>query len=209
MKHARMDRRDLLKSVTALGLTLSITVSPAQAESPDQTFNNFVRIAPDGTVTVVVPNPDMGQGVKTSLAMMVADELDADWQNIRIEQAERDPYAPGRNISGPPLSNVGRMISGGSRSIPANWDDLRQAGAAARFMLIQAASKTWRCPSSEIRTDAGYAIHVPSGRKASYGSLALSCTDIAPPLLQNLKLKDAKAYRVIGSSLPNMIREKL
>ena len=125
-------RRDFLRvSASAAGLVLAFRMAPAaraaEAAGP-ASLNAFVRIGPDGIVTIFAKNPDMGQGIATSLPMIIAEELDVDWADVRIEQAPNDPAA------------FGRQHSGGSRSTATNWDDLRKVGAVGRAMLIQAAA---------------------------------------------------------------------
>src|SRR3954453_21290527 len=122
-------RRDLLKaSVVGGGLVLSFSIAP-KAEAAGQgaqALNAYVRVAPDGIVTIMGKNPEIGQGIKTSLPMIIAEELDVAWENVRIEQADSDPKL------------YGRQFAGGSLATPMNWDDLRKVGAVARAMLVNA-----------------------------------------------------------------------
>jgi isoquinoline 1-oxidoreductase beta subunit len=187
-------RRDLLKaSVVGGGLVLSFSIA-AKAEAAEtagaQSLNAYVRIAPNGIVTIMAKNPEIGQGVKTSLPMMIAEELDVPWENVRIEQADCDPKL------------YPRQFAGGSLATPMNYDDLRRVGAVARAMLVNAAATAWNCPSGECRTEAGKVIHVSTGRKASYGSLAGQCAGVAAPDPKTVPLKDPKAYKIIGKSTP-------
>lgn len=194
-------RRDLLKaSVVGGGLVLSFSIAP-KAEAAEgagaQALNAYVRIAPDGIVTIMGKNPEIGQGIKTSLPMIIAEELDVAWENVRIEQADSDPKL------------YGRQFAGGSLATPMNWDDLRKVGAVARAMLVNAAATAWNCPPGECKTDAGHVIHVSTGRKASYGSLAGQCAGVAAPDPKTVPLKDPKAYRIIGHAKPQYDTAKI
>jgi len=187
-------RRDLLKaSVVGGGLVLSFNIA-AKAEAAEtagaQSLNAYVRIAPNGIVTIMAKNPEIGQGVKTSLPMMIAEELDVAWENVRIEQADNDPKL------------YTRQFAGGSLATPMNYDDLRRVGAVARAMLVNAAATAWNCPAGECRTDSGKVIHVSTGRKATYGSLAGQCAGVAAPDPKTVPLKDPKTYKIIGKSIP-------
>ena len=183
-------RRDLLKaSVIGGGLVLSFRIA-AKAEAAEtagaQALNAYVRVAPNGIVTIMAKNPEIGQGVKTSLPMMIAEELDVAWENVRIEQADNDPKL------------YSRQFAGGSLSTPMNYEDLRRVGAVARAMLVNAAAQAWNCPSGDCKTAEGQVIHVATGRKASYGSLAGQCAGLATPDPKTIPLKDPKAYKIIG-----------
>ena len=186
------NRREILASVTAAGLTLNFAIAAkagAQAAGVGA-LNAYVRVAPDGIVTIVAKNPEIGQGIKTSLPMMIAEELDVDWKSVRIVQADNDP------------KTFGRQFAGGSMATPLHWDELRKVGAVARLMLIQAAAQAWNCGPGDCTTTPGVVMHKPTGKKRTYGSLALACANIPAPDPKTVVLKDPKSYRIVGKSMP-------
>ncbi|MGD9598845.1 MAG: molybdopterin cofactor-binding domain-containing protein [Steroidobacteraceae bacterium] len=146
----------------------------------------FVSVAPDGQVTIVGKNTEIGQGVKTSLPMIVADELDCDWSQVRIVQADAD------------LARYGVQVVGGSMSTPTNWLPMRQTGAAARAMLLQAAAGQWSVPVAELTTSLGRILHAPSGRSCGYGEVAGAAAQLAPPAPESLRLKSPEEFTIIG-----------
>ncbi len=170
------------------GLLLNLKL-PASAVAAGGVLNVFVEIMPDETVVIRAKNPEVGQGVKTSLPQIIAEELDADWSKVRIEMARVDTAA------------FGRQSAGGSTSTPMNWDPHRRMGAAARSMLVAAAAKDWGVSPADCVTEPGVVVHKASGRKATYGSLAAKAAAIAVPDLSTLPLKDAKAYRIVGKPI--------
>jgi isoquinoline 1-oxidoreductase beta subunit len=185
-------RRDFIRATaSASGLLLAFSVVPkvvaaGLAPAGPATLNAYVKIATDGTVTILAPNPEIGQGVRTSLPMLIAEELDTPWESVRIEQAPSDP------------GSFGFQFAGGSRAIPMRWQQMRQVGAVARAMLIQAAALSWNCPAGECSTTPGKVVHAKTGRALAYGPLAGQCAAVAPPDPASLKLKDPKDYRIIG-----------
>jgi len=159
--------------------------APAQSYPP----NAFIRIAPDNTVTLLINKSEMGQGVYTSLAMLINEELDADWSKVRVEAA---PVAPVYNHT-----VFQTQLTGGSTSVASSWEQMRRIGATARIMLIEAAAKQWQVPSSECHADNGYIVH-KSGKKLSYGELATAANQLVPPA--NVPLKQPKDFKLVGKA---------
>ena len=198
-----LSRRHLLKSFSAAGLLLSFSLAPkgaaaaGAANQATHTLNAFVHFNPDGIVTIIAKNPEMGQGIMTSFPMMIAEELDVDWKNVRVELADSNPKL------------YGMQWAAGSTSTPTHWNQLRQVGAAGRQMLILAAARQWKCPPDECTTTPGMVIHTASRRRLGYGPLAMTCADIEAPDLTKVALKDPKDYRIIGKSTPQYDMPKI
>jgi len=202
MSATEMKRRDFLKTGAALGggLLLSLyvpewalanTASEATPlAAPPATFapNAFVRIGADSIVTVIVNKSEMGQGVYTSLPMLVAEELEADWSKVRYEPAPVDA------AYNHPVFGI--QMTGGSTSTASEWDRFRQAGATARMMLIAAAAKNWKVDPASLRAVNGYVINPATGTRASFGSLADVAATMTPP--KDVPLKDPKDFKLIG-----------
>jgi isoquinoline 1-oxidoreductase beta subunit len=161
--------------------------------------NAFIRIAPDNTVTVMIKHLDMGQGNTTGLATIVADELDADWSQIRTEFAPADAHLYNNLMFGPVQG------TGGSTAIANSWMQLRRAGAAAKEMLIAAAVFQWKVPASEIRVEKGVVRHPGTSRAATFGELATSAATL--PVPQEPRLKDPKDWTYIGKRVPRVDSE--
>ncbi len=192
-----VSRRAFLK-VSALvggGLLLDFhlpNVQAAGSAGAGEALNAFITVMPDGIVSIRAKNPEIGQGVKTMLPMLIADEFDVDWKNVRIEQALADGV------------KYGPQFAGGSTATPINWEPLRRVGAAARQMMLQAAASTWGVPVAELRTSSGSVRHAPTGRTLGYGELAAAAAKVAPPDLKTVKLKDPKDFTIIGKPMPGV-----
>jgi len=195
-------RRDVLKGA-AVGLVIAFTWSPKlpraadapAAPTPGEEANAFVRVAPDNTVTVMIKHLEMGQGVTTGLPTIVAEELDADWSQMRAVSAPAD-VARYKNFV------FGMQGTGGSTATSNSFDQLRRAGAAARAMLVEAAAKEWKVPAAEITVSKGVVSHAASKRSATFGQLAEKAALITPPT--EVKLKDPKDFTLIGTDLPRL-----
>jgi len=191
----RIDRRSFLElgALAGGGLALNLYRSPlARAQSigapTELTPQAFIKIAPDGVVTIMARASETGQGMRNMLPMLIAEELDVDWKDVRVQQADLDEKI------------YGRQFSGGSANTPMGWEPMRRVGAAGRQLLISAAAQTWGVPEAECTTKSGRVLHAASGRSASYGELADKAAALPAPALSTVKLKDPKDYRIIGHS---------
>ena len=153
-------------------------------------FNSYLSISTEGVITLLSPNPELGQNIMTSFPMIVAEELDADWTKVKVVQARLN------------TSDFDRQVTGGSGAVPHSWKLLRNAGGTARFMLIEAAAKRWGVPSGECTAANSFVIHTPSGKKLGYGELAEEAKAI--PVPKEVKLKDSKDFKLIGTAVKNV-----
>ncbi|MFM0314898.1 xanthine dehydrogenase family protein molybdopterin-binding subunit [Paraburkholderia nemoris] len=202
----RPSRRTFLKAAgafAAVGLTIGFEWAGTgrralAATMPDATFapNAFLRVAPDNSVTVIAKHVEMGQGAYTGIATIVAEELDANWQDVRVESAPADAkrYA---NLAFGTIQGTG-----GSSAMANSWMQLREAGAKARAMLVSAAAAQWQVPASELTTRDGSVHHAATNRTATYGSLASAAARL--PVPDTVTLKSPKDFRLIGHHLPRV-----
>lgn len=153
-------------------------------------FNSYLSLSPDGVITIFSPNPELGQNIKTSFPMIVAEELDADWKSVKVVQAPLD------------TKRFERQVTGGSGAIPHSWERLRKAGATARHMIVEAASKRLNVSADSLTTENGLVLHRETGRKLSYGELAIEASRLTVP--ENVTLKDKKDFRIIGTAIRNV-----
>ncbi len=190
-----VSRREFLKTsaLAGGGLVIGFTVPGAArlAQGADKAMrmSAYLRIAPNNEITVVCGLSEMGQGVHTAIPMLVAEELDADWSRVRVEQAGVDQAFDN------PI--FGMQATGGSTSVRGHWEPMRKAGAAARAMLIAAAAETWKADAADCRTEKGTVVH-KSGKKLSYGQLAEKAAKLTPP--KDVKLKDPSQFTLLGKS---------
>lgn len=164
---------------------------------PDEWFeiNGFLKIGDNGVVTIMSPNPEIGQNVKTAMPMIVADELDIDWERVIVEQAPLN------------LDIFTRQLAGGSQSIRQGWQGLRLAGATARQMLRQAAAEAWQVPLEEVTTEAGMLHHKASGQSAGYGEMASAAAALEVP--EEVALKEPNEFTIIGTDRKNVDGPKI
>jgi isoquinoline 1-oxidoreductase beta subunit len=188
------DRRSVLKVSAAAGGGVLFSLQSPQlfaqgrggAPAAPIDAHNFIRVAADGTVTIVAKNPETGQGVRNMLPMLIAEELDVDWKNVRLEQADLDD------------AKYSAQSSGGSTATPNSWIPMRQVGAAGRALFIAAAAQNWNVPASELSTASGRVLHQASNRSAGYGELTSKVVGMPSPDLAGLKFQDPKDYKIIG-----------
>jgi isoquinoline 1-oxidoreductase beta subunit len=190
----KVGRREFLKVTAGTGaglwLGLHLPSRAAAAEAGPLAPDAYLRVEPSGAVTVFLAKSEMGQGTFTGMAVLVAEELEADWKSVRVVQADADP------------KRFGQMSTGGSRSVRQFFDPLRKTGATAREMLRSAAARKWKVERSECRAEQGFVVHAPSGRKLSYGALASAAAREEVP--KDPPLKDSGDWRLIGKKVPRL-----
>jgi isoquinoline 1-oxidoreductase subunit beta len=188
-------RREFLKTSAIagggliIGFTLPGATRLAQAAGKEAQINAYLRIAPNNAITVVCGLSEMGQGVHTAIPMLIAEELDADWSRVRVEQSGVDKAFVN------PIFGI--QATGGSTAVRGHWEPMRKAGAAARAMLVAAAAQSWKADAADCRTEKGMVIH-KSGKKLSYGALADKAAKLTPP--KEVKLKDPAQFTLLGKS---------
>ena len=193
-----LNRRTFLKvtSLTGGGVALSLYVGNREGQAQfgpppaPPTPDVYITIKPNNRFTIIAKNPETGQGIKAALPMIIADELDVDWNQVDIQQADLDP-------------KYGRQIEGGSTAIPSNYTTMRQVGAAARAMVLEAAADFWNVPVDELTTASGV-VHGGLGRQATYGSLADAVSRLEPPDITGVPLKDPADFKIIGQPVPGV-----
>ena len=201
-------RRSFIKSSALAGGGLVLTFSwlasceteagrEAALAMPDEWFeiNGFLKLGDNGRVTIMSPNPEIGQNVKTAMPMIIAEELDTDWDLVIVEQA--------------PLNTdiFTRQLAGGSQSIRQGWNSLRMAGATARQMLKEAAAQAWQVPVAEITTSMGVLYHKASNRSAGYGEMASAAAALEVP--EEVTLKNREEFTIVGTDRKNVDGPKI
>ena len=192
------NRRSFLKVSAAGGAGLllqfswfsGLAQSDAQPEDIAFDLNAYIRINGNGTVTIFSPNPEIGQNVKTSMPLIVAEELDVAWDQVSVEQAPLD------------TKKFSRQIAGGSQSIRAGWNGLRMAGATARYLFVSAAANLWNVPAEDLVTEAGMVKHLPTNKSIAYKELISDAISIELP--EEVKLKEPKDFKLIGTAVKNV-----
>lgn len=203
-----IDRRGFLRisSIAGGGIVLGtlleyrIPALHAAELSADADFtpNAFIRITRDGKITIVAKNPEIGQGVKTSMPQLIAEELDVPWASITIEQADSDP------------AKYGPQVAGGSTATPTNWEPLRRAGAAGRALMISAAAQVWGVPEAECGTSGDARVHHhATHRHLTYAELAERAAALPAPDAATVRMKDPKDYKIIGQAIAGVDNPKI
>ena len=161
----------------------------------DATLNAFIRLTPDGTATIMAQNPEIGQGVKTMLPMLIAEELDIPWSQVRVEQADFD------------ATKYRGQMAGGSMATPMHYESMRRVGAAARAMLVAAAAKEWKTKPEKCTAEAGVVRF--KNKSLSYGELATAAADVEPPNPRTVPLKAPADFKIIGQEIPGVDNPKI
>ncbi|MGL4542680.1 MAG: molybdopterin cofactor-binding domain-containing protein, partial [Polymorphobacter sp.] len=196
-----LNRRTLLTVLAAAGGGLTLGLGPVAralaAAAGDAKLNTFVTVHADGSVTIIAHNPEIGQGVKTSIPQLVAEELDVDWSAVTVEQALADNAV------------YGRQVAGGSMATPLQYEPLRRMGATARAMLVSAAATRWGVPAGECTTASGVVRHPASGRSLGYGDVAADAAKLPLPDAATVALKDPANFTIIGQAMTGVDNYKL
>ncbi len=192
--NARLNRRQFLQ-FSGLGLALTasgqVMQVAAKGHSDTSTLSAYITVTQDGVITIGAPNPEVGQGVNTSLPMIIAEELDAAWRDVKVVNTPIN------------AAQYGLQFAGGSLSVPMRWDELRRVGATARAMLLQAAAKAMGVPTAELSTQDSRVTHNASGRSLPYAELALDASKVSLPDTDSVPLKAPEQYRLLGQRITN------
>jgi len=205
----QLNRRSFLKVSALAGGSMAIGLyteselfSQQRGAPPAPTPVNpstFITVHPDNTFTIIAKNPETGQGIRNALPMVIADEFDVDWKQVKIQQGDLDPKFA-RDMGAP---NVGQ-IEGGSTATPQNYTPMRNVGAAARMMMVATAAKQWNVTATELTTESGVVTHRASNRRATYASLAQAALSMPPMAISDIKLKDQKDFKIMGTRVPGV-----
>src|SRR5215475_9986585 len=199
----QLDRRSFIKfsALAGGGLLVGVYAEPTilaqrgggQGAAPAPVNPNvYITVHPDNTFTLIAKNPETGQGMRNALPMIIADEFDVDWKQVKVQQADCNPQL------------YGAQIEGGSTATPTNYTPMRQVGAAARMMMVSTAAKQWNVPESECTTGSGMVKHAKTNKSATYASLADAAMKMPAMAVTDIKLKDAKDFKIMGTRLPNV-----
>src|SRR5512145_840826 len=193
MKLANPARRRFIvgSAVAGGGLALGVPLEPARAQDVGAEVHAWVVVKPDDTCVIRIARSEMGQGTRTGLAQLVAEELECDWKKLVTES-----ITPGQNLARKRV--WGEMSTGGSRGIRTSHDYVRRGGAAARMMLLQAAADEWKVPVAEISVASGVITHRGSGRRTTYGKVAAAAARLTPPDPKSITLKNPKDWKIAG-----------
>ncbi|MDP9136776.1 MAG: molybdopterin-dependent oxidoreductase, partial [Pseudomonadota bacterium] len=200
----RLSRRAALKGAAGLVISLHLPYGAARAQSAATTFapNAFVRVGADDVVTVIVKHVEFGQGPLTGLATLVAEEMDAAWSQMRAEQAPANAEVYRNLVFSRPATDSSPAVNvqgtGGSTAIANSYEQMRQAGATARAMLVAAAAQQWNVPAVEITVETGVLRHAGSGKEGRFGAFTEAAAKLPPLDPASVKLKDPATFRLIG-----------
>jgi len=187
----QLSRRNFLFASAAVGGGLYLGLSPERADAAEAgQLNAWVVIPATGRIRIMASNPEVGQGIRTSLPMVICEELDADWAAVEIVPTLADAKI------------YGRQVAGGSQAMPTQYEPMRRVGAAARGMILQAAATAWNVPAAELSTDKGHVVH--GTKRAPYGQFAAAAAALPAPDMASVAVKDPKAFRLIGSFQPGV-----
>src|SRR5215510_12191835 len=154
--------------------------------------NVYITVHPDNTFTLIAKNPETGQGMRNALPMLIAEELDVDWKQVKVQQADCNPTL------------YGQQIEGGSTATPTNYMPMRQVGAAARMMMVSTAAKQWNVPENEITTGSGTVKHARTNKTATYASLSDAAMKMPAMAVTDIKVKEQKDFKILGTRTPGV-----